>query len=176
MAASSTIRDHNAAEAILQNLARRPNVQSTLILARKDGSIIKASGAILQEQDRVSQAKNEEQLRVAAQNGSTGVNKGELPADQQYSSQIEALARGVYDFVVAAESLGSTVQAIKQQQQSTYSTGTYKERGSDNPEEVESLGREDVQLLRLRLVRQEVIIFPDPKYLCCVVQGLESKK
>lgn len=159
-------QQHNAAEAILQNLARRPNVQSTLILARKDGSIIKVSGALLDEQDRES-----ERPRAAVKEGSTETDAGE-----QRSTQVHLLARGVYEFVVAAESLGETVQAIRQRQQSAYSMDTYGDRGSDGTENAAQLARADVQLLRLRLTSQEVIIFPDPNYLCCVVQDLEGRK
>lgn len=33
-------------------------------------------------------------------------------------------------------------------------------------------GGDEVQLLRMRTKRQEIIIFPDTKFLCCVVQAV----
>lgn len=40
-------------------------------------------------------------------------------------------------------------------------------------EEVENSSKEDqVQLLRLRTKRQEIIIYPDSNYICCVVQSV----
>jgi hypothetical protein len=36
----------------------------------------------------------------------------------------------------------------------------------------EKIGESEVQLLRMRTKTQEIIIFPDAKFLCCVVQAI----
>jgi hypothetical protein len=36
----------------------------------------------------------------------------------------------------------------------------------------EKAGESEVQLLRMRTKTQEIIIFPDTKFLCCVVQAI----
>jgi hypothetical protein len=36
----------------------------------------------------------------------------------------------------------------------------------------EKAGENEVQLLRMRTRTQEIIIFPDTKFLCCVVQAI----
>ena len=42
--------------------------------------------------------------------------------------------------------------------------------GSEESEHIRDESR--VQLMRLRIKSREIIIFPDPQYLCCVVQRI----
>lgn len=73
---------------------------------------------------------------------------------------VESLAK----IEAASDSLAVRTEASK---------GT-SERSDSSLSSVPILTDNDVQLLRLRLKKQEVIIFPDPKYLCCVVQDMDK--
>jgi hypothetical protein len=36
----------------------------------------------------------------------------------------------------------------------------------------DKVGENEVQLIRMRTKRQEIIIYPDTKFLCCVIQAV----
>jgi hypothetical protein len=42
-------------------------------------------------------------------------------------------------------------------------------KDADAPDKV---GGNEVQLIRMRTKRQEIIIYPDTKFLCCVIQAV----
>lgn len=95
-------------------------------------------------------------------------------------SPAETLALAVFGFVHSATLLGHAIGRSHNHQDSqvapranvfdsvqTQSGGYQRQLGEE-----ESTSKEDqVQLLRMRTKRQEVIIYPDTKYLCCVVQA-----
>lgn len=78
----------------------------------------------------------------------------------------------------AAGSLGATLTTVAAEQDGEEGTSLRRTeappRGADTDaptEEAEARrGESQVQLLRLRVKHREIIIFPDPQYLCCVVQ------
>lgn len=176
---------------MLRGLTERPNVQSTLILSRKDGSIIRATG-IDGPDERISSASVKtyqwSQTREA-KGGTEGPDresvsisdKPDESADSQESAKpVEILAATIFQFVNNANALGETLGAVSWNgaradgpfTAGDYSVGMYpskKERSSEDDAENGSRG-DEVQLLRLRTKHQEIIIFPDPNYICCVVQ------
>ncbi|KAK5954373.1 hypothetical protein OHC33_004095 [Knufia fluminis] len=154
---------------ILQNLTKRPNVRSTLILSRKDGSIIKVSGSIAEDTPAQVQSGTREN---AAQDQEESVK-----LEEPKLTRAQAMASSIYAFVAAAAVLGESVRSIDTENSSIAGRPggvDNVQAGSGTDSNSKSQAEDDVQLLRLRLKRQEVIIFPDPNYLCCVVQDLEK--
>jgi len=87
------------------------------------------------------------------------------------ASRAQILASNIYNFVVTAAALGSSLRSIEEEEDMHLARD---EASTQENVDLESHSGDDVQLLRLRLKKQEVIIFPDPNYLCCVVQDLEK--
>jgi hypothetical protein len=78
----------------------------------------------------------------------------------------------------AAGTLGSTLTSVADEQAQEDGSQLRKSDANnvapdpgDTTEEGETRRNDSqVQLLRLRVRHREIIIFPDPQYLCCVVQ------
>lgn len=179
--ARDAVGDNSSVDTILHNLTNRPNVQSTLILSRRDGSIIRAAGAItINEPHRTAprsyQASSTE-MAVEETDASGNPAQSDEKRDIQPSlERVESLASKIFEYVRVAAQLGDTISTIEQTEnisrssQDAPASGQREKLGS----QIEGFGDAEVQLLRLRLKKQEVIIFPDPKYLCCVIQTLEK--
>ena len=92
----------------------------------------------------------------------------------------QKLAASIMTFVTAGEGLGGNLEGLTPEstqnnlrRKMTFSddkqTGTrYSVDGEDG---VSNAVDHELQLLRLRTKAQEIIIYPDQKYLCCVVQS-----
>jgi hypothetical protein len=166
------VHQDSTIDGLLRSLNDRPNVDATLILSRKDGTIIKSAGfAVAQQRQRALTSGPEppsDQIKTQEDGGSE---------EQVKATPAEELAASVFQFMTAAGSLGSTLAAVSAGQ--GRGSGSFQqERGSNksqpgddeppdaNPESADA----QVQLLRVRIKHKEVIIFPDPQYICCVVQ------
>jgi hypothetical protein len=150
-----------------------------LILSRKDGSIIKTTGFdSTQKRARAPSSVPLQPHEAAAQDEETNsVEKSE--AEPRKLLPEEDLAASVFRFMEVAAALGTTMTSVAENQR-VVETGQL--RSSDatvtdaqpegSPEDSDTRRAESqVQLLRLRVKGQrEIIIFPDPKYICCVVQ------
>ncbi|KIW97037.1 uncharacterized protein Z519_02429 [Cladophialophora bantiana CBS 173.52] len=180
-------------DAMLRGLTERPNVQSTLILSRKDGSIIKATGIASPGERRSSasatayQWPHAEGSKAVADRSETGhppsADETEEPSDIQHIEKpVERLASSIFQFVNNANAMSATLGAASRtgvRPDGTYTGGVYgeskaarkKERNSEEDAE-NGIAEDEVQLLRLRTKHQEIIIFPDPNYICCVVQKI----
>ncbi|KIW27098.1 uncharacterized protein PV07_06873 [Cladophialophora immunda] len=180
-------------DAMLRGLTERPNVQSTLILSRKDGSIIRVTG-IASPGGRSPSASattyqwpQAAESRGAAEASEIGrpstADEADATSDVQHIEKpMERLASSIFQFVNNANVMGATLGAASRnaaRPDGTYTGDVYgeaktvqkKERNSE--EDAENGNTEDeVQLLRLRTKHQEIIIFPDPNYICCVVQRI----
>ena len=159
-------------DAILEGLQKRPNVRATLILSRKDGSIIRASGA---EFDlSTSPSLSTRQYEEPRRQDSDTIEQSETGASQSEPTltRLQILAGCIFTHVESASALGNVLQDSV----SKDSAGTANaDSKSDREEREKKTQHEDeVQLLRVRLRKQEVIIFPDPNYLCCVIQDTEK--
>jgi len=178
----------------LETLARRPNVQSTLILSRKDGSIISSTGLVqaVEAGDVSTQPMTrgigifdcgnvtEQMARNGSQNTRTSA-----PIQTTARSQVtaaEVLASAIFRFVAEAGSLQSAMDKVTSPSPTSmrvtlslasdnYGPAT-PEPKNDQPVE-EYGGIDEVQLLRLRTRKQEIIVYPDKHFLCCVIQGSE---
>lgn len=93
----------------------------------------------------------------------------------------EVLAASIFRFVKSAAVLGQSLQpSLEGADSRRYNYGSdIVSAGSiasavnlQHDEEPSEASKDDIQLLRLRTRSQEVIIFPDMKYLCCVVHNL----
>lgn len=178
-----TGQDEGSVDAILDNLAKRPGVKSTLILARKDGSIIKASGMIVADNKLVSKRQSMYGMQGETHNDQSMTNDPTMDnvddlgqkAEGSRLTPAQILAASIYSFVVAATTVSEALAEVD---------GTKSAFAADETQALAHLKGPDalaqpdtnVQLLRLRLRKQEVIIFPDPSYLCCVVQDLERTR
>ena len=164
---------------MLRGLTDRPNVQSTLILSRRDGSIIRATGFDAAEKQNnaggyqwsATQAKAQTQQEVEIKAGEEGDADGKL-------QPVEVLASSILHFVNNASSLATTLGTTSRQlsgaQNTNFGSGdsANKDGGPTEDEIDTNAGEDEVQLLRLRTKHQEIIVFPDPNYICCVVQRM----
>lgn len=112
---------------------------------------------------------------------STGPEKDVVSEEKHTApSPAEELASSIFQFVKSAASLGTTLCSVashsaqedgasffRSQQGDKLGTDSNK-TASDDSEDLQD--ESQVQLMRLRIKSREVIIFPDPQYLCCVVQ------
>lgn len=175
-----------AADTILQNLSKRPNVRSTLILSRKDGSIIRATGSIAGDKERGQRPSsvygNVEPNRLAEsidRDAKAQQDEGNEEAKVEPTmSPAQILAESIYTFVAAAGALAGSLGKIDLLADAPSTRNEAGRVGAQKDDltaaSTASQTDSEVQLLRLRLKKQEVIIFPDPQYLCCVVQELEK--
>lgn len=166
-------------DAILRGLTDRPNVESTLILSRKDGSIIKTSGfAAIERRGRAQSTVPLQPTEGVPQVREESTKDEETSVEQKRTMPAEELAASIFHFMKAASALGMTLTTVVEEQHiedgnSLRSSETAVNGGDmdGNTEEGEMRrGESQVQLLRLRIKHREIIIFPDPRYLCCVVQ------
>ena len=154
-------------------------MESTLILSRKDGSIIKASGLLSAEKRRKAQPVAGYQTQANENAPHSNMNGSEAQAQEAMSAPAEELAASIFQFVQIAGSLGYTLSAVSVDQEAE----DFASRRSDpNQQEADADGstagpgdESQVQLLRLRVKYREIIVFPDPQYLCCVVQRVGKK-
>jgi hypothetical protein len=172
---------------MLRGLTERPNVLSTLILSRRDGSIIRATGVgTSEEKGSSASGKSYQWAQVQESNvGSKEASASDRPDDpagvQQAAKPFEALAASIFHFVNNANVLGAILGTASQDgvRGDGTSTAGYgqaadaskKEKSFDEDAETSS-SADEVQLLRLRIKHQEIIIFPDANYICCVVQRI----
>ncbi|KAJ5595578.1 uncharacterized protein N7459_001786 [Penicillium hispanicum] len=174
--------------ALLSHLTSRPGVQSTLILSRKDGSIIQSAGLLAAQETTTS--------RPAAITPSTA-DPTALPQSSESSpasptpptqflyqpSQAEALAAHIFAFVSSASALGVSLSRPTAQPNGdidissgldggygSYGNGTRtpqeEDRDGDGTDREED---DEVKLLRMRTRKHEIVVVPDRKYLLCVV-------
>lgn len=150
----------------LENLCKRPNVQSTLILSREDGSVISATGLSSEQGTRNGRRQEQDVSTISAEEGPT-------PAEQ--------LASAIFQFVLASNSLSSKMELVSVEKAERLDIASLSDEGKIAPSKHQvdrdadmrdGAGGSEVQLLRMRTKRQEVIIFPDTKFLCCVVQAV----
>lgn len=171
--------------ALLSHLTSRPGVQSTLILSRKDGSIIQSTGLLAaQEQNTPRQtplASSTPEPNPLAQ--STDPSPAPTTSQSTYQpSQAEALAAHIFNFVSSASALGISLSKPIPQQSGdapnssgldgaygTYTNGT-RTPGEEQDADAGDRDEEDeVKLLRMRTKKHEIVVVPDKKYLLCVV-------
>lgn len=170
---------------MLRGLTERRNVQSTLILSRKDGSIIRATGLDRLEKQTTSSADASYRWTSPQQDPSSEVNTDGTSNPVVVEDTINklqpagVLAASVFQFVNSASSLGQTLGNTSRNVSGVdaslttagYSTAANRSKSEAVDEESDLRDSEDeVQLLRLRIKHQEIIIFPDANYICCVVQ------
>jgi hypothetical protein len=169
-------------------------VESTLVLSRGDGSIICATGSLSRNERNTAGGRSRSTIPATATTSAdptsleaTHNEEAELKADGVASQNklpknpAETLALAVFGFVHSATLLGRAVAGShsSQDNQDAAPANIFESIPSqpgDDQHQLkgdESTNKEDqVQLLRLRTRRQEVIIYPDTNYLCCVVQSV----
>jgi hypothetical protein len=185
--------------ALLSHLSSRPGVQSTLILSRKDGSIIQSTGLLAPSQTHSSQPSRNavasaEMPMSSPSEPASSSNSHDVPnlpdqasfANQQpyKPSQAEALAAHIHAFVLSASALSvslshppsATIAEDGYHGRSSNVNGVEDGAGNgavdEDVEEAENRDKEEgdeVKLLRLRTKKHEIVVVPDRKYLLCVV-------
>jgi hypothetical protein len=171
---------------MLRGLTDRPNVQATLILSKADGSIIRATGVIVSDKQLSSNttsqyqwstltSRQDEQLtsKVTEQEPGNGAQQVEDPSRGK-QQPVEILAASIFQFVNNATSLGLTLGSVSRNSgmagAASYKDSSTSRQEPSTEEEHPRTKDDEVQLLRLRTKYQEIIVFPDPNYICCVVQ------
>ncbi|KAK2744138.1 hypothetical protein FQN57_004398 [Myotisia sp. PD_48] len=192
--ALSDVPQHVAAQ--LAHLTSRPGVQSTLILSRKDGSIIQATGQLAA---KPSTSNTEPTTSIettptspAPDQESTPTEPNDNPSSgsKPYSpSPAETLAAHIHVFVSSALALSTTLSnpsmskggAREYEARNEIKSNDNARNASSNTDkskdENDTLNREeddDLKLLRLRTKIHEIIIIPDRKFLLCVVHDVSS--
>ncbi|KIX10403.1 uncharacterized protein Z518_01485 [Rhinocladiella mackenziei CBS 650.93] len=171
---------------MLRGLTDRPNVQSTLILSRKDGSIVRATGIVVSGRPGTTgagtsypwpRAQGEGQKPDGNQEGDAVLEGQDQDGGVTQLKAVELLASSIFQFVTNASMLGFTLGSTSRSASgpdgsSSYGDPTTFSKQEPNAEEEsdQKVGEDEIQLLRLRTRHQEIIIFPDPNYICCVVQ------
>ncbi|EAS30406.3 uncharacterized protein CIMG_05885 [Coccidioides immitis RS] len=193
---ASQIPQHVAAQ--LAHLTSRPSVQSTLILSRKDGSIIQVTGKLAPQSSPITSlnptpgpevlSSTEETPTAPSIDGeATAVSSTSIPNAPYKPSEAETLASHIYAFVSSASALSAVLSgpsAKANNNEPDYGAQGLQGNGMDmetdtgrreNQDKEAGNDREDedeVKLLRLRTKIHEVIIIPDRRYLLCVVQDV----
>ena len=141
-------------------------MQSTLILSREDGSVISATGFSPDE----GSPSGRSQERGASGNPP---KEGPAPAEQ--------LASAIFEFVSASNSLSSRMELLSVQNSGRLditslsneeNNARSKHHIGKDADAHDKVGGNEVQLIRMRSKRQEIIIYPDTKFLCCVIQAV----
>lgn len=178
--------------ALLSHLTSRPGVQSTLILSRKDGSIIQSTGQLAAQENTPSRttppaSSTTDQTQTTQPSDSSPATPTSTTPTTYQPSQAEALAAHIFNFVSSASALGVSLARPLTSQNSanghsssgldgeygSYENGT----GSTPPREEDQDGQggrdreeeDEVKLLRMRTRKHEIVVVPDRKYLLCVV-------
>ena len=177
---------------LLESLSKRPNVQSILILSRQDGSVINATGFLSQTKSRTPSKLSSLQAQGPPRSGvpvgqslqleddeSQDARKS-LSSSRDLPSPAEMLAGSIFLFVSAAASLSGSMESVSIQDAARIDIASLSEGdgytgrrhlGDKSADAEGTAEANEVQLIRMRTRRQEIIIFPDSKYLCCVIQA-----
>ena len=116
----------------LLRLASKPGVQSTLILSKADGSIIRSTGLLATSSTPDSGLSEQETNNGTALNGNTGVTEAMSGSDiQTQAKSAEEIARVVFNFVEGANTFAESMDQA-----------------------------DEIKLLRMRTKRNEIMIVP----------------
>jgi hypothetical protein len=172
--------------ALLSHLTSRPGVQSTMILSRKDGSIIQSTGQLAQPEETTTPRTahipptTDSTPLPTAQPTDPSPTSPAIPQPYQ-PSQAETLAAHIFAFVSSAEALGISLSrptpAVRRPSNGHWDVnydygnegGTAREE--DRDEDVDRDEDGEVKLLRMRTKKHEIVVVPDRKYLLCVVHN-----
>lgn len=118
----------------LSRLAAKPGIQSTLVLSRNDGSIIKATGSLatdLRDHDssKLTEESDEPHRNAGGTKENSDLPSGEGPKKDPTGAEI--LAKAVFTFIGGAEELGACVDH-----------------------------EDDIKLLRMRTRNHEIVVVP----------------
>lgn len=164
-------------------------------MSRKDGSIIKVAGSLEEESEHLSNGTSldTDSPTQAIASPTHAISDGvaistieDRDADDEAMvtnvkagpTRAEKLASDIFHFVTAASALSSSLQSttISKESDESYKNDIgyqqLQEETLTAKVERES-GSSGVQLLRMRSKKHEIVIFPDPNFLCCVVQNMD---
>ena len=167
---------------IFYGLSTRPGVEGTLIIQRESGSIIASTGVLASPRTDVPTQDS------SSQPGDGEDRDGYNPTGKIIDSSeasvgpttAQSVTRAVLQYVASAGELSRSVSAAIRQKESLddFKTNTEGLRLSTPAasfnDSAKSSGdhADEIQLLRLRTSAHEIIIFPDSRFLCCVLQRI----
>ncbi|EEQ34209.1 conserved hypothetical protein [Microsporum canis CBS 113480] len=183
----------------LSHLTSRPGVQSTLILSRKDGSIIQTTGLLATSSPADGTSSSSAPSAEPATPSST-IDLDDRRSETASSpvviqpptqptpykpSPAETLAVHIHAFVCSASSLSTALSSpLDSEDDHGAESGNGNSLNKDgdtagsNPFEDQALSEreedDELKLLRLRTKIHEIIIIPDRKYLLCVVHDVSA--
>ncbi|CAI7668426.1 unnamed protein product [Penicillium manginii] len=168
--------------ALLSHLTSRPGVQSTLILSRKDGSIIQSTGLLAPLESGTNTPRSAPIAPPTTEPPTdSSPSSPAQPSPSTYQpSQAETLAAHIFNFVSSASALGISFSRPtgKADERATptlegapnvYANGTSTPREDGDPDSADREEEDEVKLLRMRTRKHEIVVVPDRKYLLCVV-------
>jgi len=162
--------------ALLSHLTSRPGVESTLIISRKDGSIIQSTGKLAIQETPTPRQPSSSTDQALTQSDSTPTSPADSASYQP--SQAETLAAHIFAFVSSASALGISLSKPAQTEGSALNGyGTYGNGGTPQEERDPDTDRDEedeVKLLRMRTRKHEIVVVPDRKYLLCVVHDAHA--
>lgn len=171
-------------------------MHSTLILSRRDGSIIQGTGLLAPptaDANGVSRPSNTDSIPSSTpQQSDESPSSPAAPVANASSSlspayqpsQAEALAAHIFAFVSSASALGISLSRPASQQNGgahesrpaawdagheNYANGTSTPREEDRDADTVDAEEDEIKLLRMRTRKHEIVIVPDKKYLLCIV-------
>jgi len=129
--------------ALLARLSSKPGVQSTLVLTRADGAIIRSEGLLSSTKQRRASSsddvtKDENGLSLVGR--SSRRNTNDMNAEAENPKSGEHIARAVWKYVQATEGLVEDMD-----------------------------GEDELRLLRVRTKKNELVVVPSAKYLLVIV-------
>lgn len=158
-------------------------MQSTLILSRKDGSIIQSTGQLAQPTEenptsRTTHIPSTDSNPLSATQTSDSSPASPALTQPYQPSQAETLAAHIFAFVSSASALGVSLSRpgpIEKRPSDSHWDVNYdyvNEASAAHEDRDDGIDREEdgeVKLLRMRTKKHEIVVVPDRKYLLCVV-------
>jgi hypothetical protein len=181
---------------LLSHLTSRPSVLSTLILSRKDGSIIRCTGQLAPYSPDTITSPSSPPINdgITSSEPELAAGIGEKRNGNHTPTPAQKLARCVFDHVATASNLAGAVHALdnvdNESIDGTTSTSLARrlaaaklsgettrtdETGSAEGNEMED-GEKEVKLLRLRTERREIVVVVEKKWLLVVVNSVDAEK
>jgi len=94
-------------------------------------------------------------------------------------TRAERLASDIFLFVTTASYLASSLESTAPSNANTIYKNSngygHPKKGKNTAIPELEVELNPVQLLRMRSKKHEIVIFPDPNFLCCVVQNMDRQ-
>ncbi|KAF2434862.1 hypothetical protein EJ08DRAFT_436035 [Tothia fuscella] len=146
----------------LTRLSQKPGVQSTLLLSRKSGAIVRTSGLI----SKSSNANPNSTLPASVDDTEYSSTTSTVNSNSSGMQSAEDVARAVFKFVEAAGGLVGGLEGSGEDEGDAEGGKGGKGRGGEGMREKD---KEGVKLLRVRTRRHEFVVVPSDKFILVAI-------